>query len=33
MKELTIKQAQKDPEFIKEIDRFIKATTKIYNLN
>jgi len=25
-----IKEAQKDPNFIKEINRFIKATTDIY---
>lgn len=27
-----IKEAQKDPEFIKEIDEFIKATTTIHKL-
>jgi len=27
-----IKEAQKDPEFIKEVNRFIKATTKIHKL-
>ena len=27
-----IKEAQKDPEFIKEINQFIKATTSIYKL-
>lgn len=27
-----IKKAQKDPEFIKEINRFIKATTTIHKL-
>ena len=28
-----IKEAQKDPEFIKEINKFIKATTNIYKLH
>jgi len=27
-----IKEAQKDPEFIKEINEFIKATTTIHKL-
>ena len=27
-----IKQTQKDPEFIKEINKFIKAATSIYRL-
>ena len=27
-----IKEAQKDPEFIREINKFIKATTKIHKL-
>ena len=29
----TIKEAQKDPEFIKEVNKFIKATTRIHKLN
>jgi len=29
----SIKEAQKDPNFIKDINKFIKATTKIYKLN
>ena len=28
-----IKEAQKDPEFVREIKRFIKATTRVYRLN
>ncbi len=28
-----IKEAQKDPEFIKEIDRFIEATTNVHKLD
>ena len=28
-----IKEAQKDPEFMKEINKFIKATTNIYKLH
>jgi len=27
-----IKEAQKDSQFMKEIDRFIKATTRVYRL-
>jgi len=27
-----IEEAQKDPEFIREINEFIKATTNIYKL-
>tara|TARA_Y100000310_G_C20643064_1_gene795033 strand:+ start:1202 stop:1324 length:123 start_codon:yes stop_codon:yes gene_type:complete len=30
--EAAVKKAQKDPKFIKEIDRFIKASTKIHKL-
>ena len=29
----SIKEAQKDPNFIKEINRFIKATTNVYKLD
>ncbi len=29
----SIKEAQKDPDFIKEINKFIKATTNISKLN
>ena len=28
-----IKEAQKDPEFMREISKFIKATTSVYRLN
>ncbi len=28
----TIKESQKNPEFIKELNKFIKATTRIYKL-
>jgi len=28
-----IKEAQKDPDFVREVNKFIKATTKIYKLN
>lgn len=28
-----IKEAQKDPEFIKEVNKFIKATTGVHKLN
>ena len=27
-----VKEAQKNPEFMKEIDRFVKATTRVYKL-
>ena len=30
--EEAVKRAQSDPKFIKEIDRFIKASTKIHKL-
>ncbi|GAH41239.1 unnamed protein product, partial [marine sediment metagenome] len=30
--ELSIKEAQKDPKFMKEIREFIKASTNIYKL-
>ena len=29
----SIKEAQKDPNFIKEVNRFIKATTTVYKLD
>ena len=32
MKKLTIKEAQKDPEFMKDIDRFIKAANSVHKL-
>ncbi len=32
IKYLDIKEAQKDPNFIRDINKFIKATTKIYKL-
>tara|TARA_Y100000310_G_C20680163_1_gene815465 strand:- start:802 stop:921 length:120 start_codon:yes stop_codon:yes gene_type:complete len=28
-----IKEAQKDPELIREINKFVKATTNIYKLH
>ena len=28
----SIKEAQKDPEFLREINKFIKASTRIYKL-
>jgi len=32
-KKISIKEAQKDPVFVKEVKKFIKASTKIYKLN
>jgi hypothetical protein len=29
---LSIKEAQKDPEFIREVNRFIKAATGVHKL-
>ncbi len=29
----SIKEAQKDPEFIREINKFIKATTEVHKLS
>ncbi|MFH1916233.1 MAG: hypothetical protein ABIJ21_03135 [Nanoarchaeota archaeon] len=29
----SISEVQKDPEFIKEINKFIKATTTVHNLS
>ncbi|MEK6932886.1 MAG: hypothetical protein AABW56_03780 [Nanoarchaeota archaeon] len=28
-----IQEAQKDPSFIREVNKFIKATTNVYKLN
>ncbi len=30
---MAIKEAQKDPQFIREINKFIKATTNVYRLD
>ena len=31
--DMAIKEAQKDPEFMKDMDEFIKATTNVYSLD
>ena len=33
LKEEPLKEAQKDPEFMRDIAKFIKASTRIYKLN
>ena len=29
----SLKEAQKDPQFMKDIAKFVKATTSVYKLN
>lgn len=33
LKKEPLREAQKDPEFMRDIAKFIKATTNIYKLN
>ena len=33
LKEEPLKEAQKDPEFARDIAKFIEATTRVYKLN